>query len=182
MSCDKHTVLRLDVSEDHLCVEVESDTGVDQLRLLNPNAQLLSVQRPFSEDQGRRESRVLREVRRMEWLADDVVLEHRGDDRFEDLLLMLLALVVVVVAVKVAEESVVDERFEGGEELELVAALDDVIAEEGLDALLVEWRASVAVVRLMFLVRRTERTVRNCKESDATNSKGAALVIAVATD
>ncbi len=102
MSCDKRTVLRLDVSEDHLCVEVESDTGVDQLRLLNPNTQLLSVQRPFSEDQGRRESRVLREVRRMEWLADDVVLEHGSDDRFEDLLLTLLALVVVVVAVKVA--------------------------------------------------------------------------------
>ncbi len=34
----------------------------------------------------------------------------------------------------------------------------------------------------MFLVRRTERTVRHCKERDATNSKGAALAIAVATD
>ena len=90
---DAHTVLGHNVCEDHSGVKVETETGVDQLRLLDPDTQLFSVQRPFSEDQGRGKGRVPGEVSRMELLADDVILENGRDNLLQYLLLGILGLI-----------------------------------------------------------------------------------------
>ena len=123
--------------------------------MFDPESKFLSIQRPFAEDQGRRECRVLGKVRGVKLLANYMVLENSRDDLLDNLLLAVFVFVVVVVAVELVECALVDDGFESGKELELVGGLYDVIVEERLDTRLVEQRMpTIGGILVLFRRRR----------------------------
>ena len=129
----RRTILSLDVSFDHLGIEVQRESRLKQPRgLFDAQAESFRAQRAIAERKRGGISRVLGQLVGRELLRENVVLENGSQDLLEEFLLPLL------VRVGSCEQLVVDKAFERGEELDLVRGLDDVIGEEGLDAKLVE--------------------------------------------